>query len=178
MRFFRRQQAPAADQLATSRPPAPIDLTAAIETVLVKAVDSQMNLYERISRLTAENLQLALQAQQKSQKRVGGLIRSRGAARNRRGQLVQCRLCSNPAIPDPTPAEIVAHVNHRTPAKPSPADPPPADEPEFPYAVRDGAVHVDVPESAVETDAQGNEVVECAGCLNGQHQHGHGHQVH
>lgn len=174
MGFFRRQQPPAQNQQPTSTPPAPLDLTSAIETVLVKAVDSQMNLYERISRLTAENLQLALAAQQKSQKRLGGMLRSRGAARNRRGQLVQCRLCHNPAISDPTPAEIVAHVNHRAPAKPSPNDPPPVDEAEFPYHVdQDGAVHVDVPESAVQTDAQGNEVIECEGCANGQHHHAH-----
>ena len=175
MGLFRRQQPPASDQLLTSTRPAPLDLTAAIETVLVKAVDSQMNLYERISRLTTENLQLALQAQQKSQKRVGGLLRSRGAPRNKRGQLQSCRLCRDPSILDPTPAEILAHVNHRVPAKPAPDDPIPAEEPEYPYSVRDGAVHVNVPEGAVRTDAEGNEVIECEGCLNGQHGP---HQVH
>jgi hypothetical protein len=171
MGFFRRQQPPADSQLATSRTPAPIDLTSAIETVLVKAVDSQMNLYERISRLTTENLQLALAAQQKSQKRLGGIIRSRGASRNRRGQLVQCRLCSNPAISDPTPSEILAHVNHRVPRQPAPPDdPPPVDDGvEYPYAVRDGAVHVDVPAEHIQTDAQGNEVLECEGCAKGVH---------
>jgi hypothetical protein len=172
MGFFRRASTgPGPDQLPASTPPAaPLDLGHAIETVLVKAVESQMSLYERISRLTAENLQLALAAQAKSQKKLGGMLRARGAKRNSRGQMVQCRLCHNPAIADPTPAEILAHVNHRVPAKPhSPDDPPPADEPEYPYAVRDGAVHVDVPEAHVQTDSEGNEVLECAGCKAGVH---------
>ena len=129
-----------------------------------------MSLYERISRLTAENLQLALAAQQKSQKRLGGMLRSRGAARNKRGQLQSCRLCHNPAIADPTPAEILAHVNHRVPARPAPPDDPPSpEEPEYPYAVRDGAVHVNVPAEHLQTDAEGNEVLECEGCAKGVH---------
>jgi hypothetical protein len=156
--------------------PAPIDLNSLIETLLVKAVDSQVGLYERITRLTNENLQLALDRNRRSQKRIAGATRARAASRNGRGQMVQCRLCHNPAIFDPTPAEIIAHQSHRAPAPRPPDEPPEPDTPEFPYTVRDGAVHVDVPESAVQTDAQGNEVLECAGCAKGEP--GHVHQVH
>jgi len=169
MGLFRRSTSPATGQLPASTAPAPIDLTSAIESLFVKAAEAQAKLFESLTRMNAEMLQQAIGVQQKAQKRIGGMLRARTAKRAANGRMVQCRLCSNPAIADPTADEIMAHTSHRGGPRPGPDDPPREPEPEFPYAVRNGAVHVDVPESAVQTDAQGNEVIECASCAKGIH---------
>jgi hypothetical protein len=72
---------------------------------------------------------------------------------------VDCALCGNAAYPNPTPDMIRAHINHENPG--------------MNYRVEDGAVHVDADVATIQTDAEGNQVVECPDCAKGiDHSHG------
>jgi hypothetical protein len=117
MAWFRRaKEAPAPSQL-------PLDINAAIESLLVKGVENQGILFERINKIVADSLQVALDIQQKSRKRLGGELRAR-SARRERGRFVKnaCYLCRDPTFARPTAAMIRAHAEHGPDKE---AEPPP-----------------------------------------------------
>jgi hypothetical protein len=164
MPFFRRQRT-----TASSPPPAPaspattLDLGAALEIVLVKSVESQASVATQIGQLVTDNVRALSEMQQDSYKRAsrrrGGQIRA-GSAKRKSGKFARgCRLCDDAAVSDPTKEEIISHINHRNPS--------------LNYRLEGNAVHVDLPESEIETDSQGNQVVECPDCQSGKaHVHG------
>jgi hypothetical protein len=164
MPFFRRQRS------ADSSPPPPpavpatsLDLGTALQIVLVDSVKSQAETAKSIGQLVTDNVRALSEMQQDSYKRAtrrrGGQIRA-GSAKRKSGKFARgCRLCDDAATSDPTKEEIIAHINHRNPS--------------LNYRLEGNAVHVDVPESDVEIDAQGNQVVECPDCQSGKaHVHG------
>jgi hypothetical protein len=139
-------------------------LGSALELVLVKSVESQANTAAKIGQLVTDNVAALAAMQQNAYTRAsrkrGGKIRAGSAKRNGGGQFVKgCRLCSDPSTADPTREEIIAHINHRNPG--------------LNYRVEQGAVHMDVTQKEIQTDAQGNEVIECEECAAGvEHTHG------
>jgi hypothetical protein len=153
-------------QLPPSAPPAGIDLNTALETVLVKAMDSQTNMFERMQKLNIENAQLALDSIQRRRYSKGGVKRAATAARTRRGKFERdCRLCEDPMIADPSVAEIIAHSTHKIARRP------PA--PAVAVEEKNGVIYGHVDERDVDTDASGRQQVECGDCLQGiPHEHG------
>lgn len=157
----------------TSPPPAPIDLNTALETVLVKALDSQTAMFERMQKLNIENAQLALETLQRRRYSKGGTKRAYTARRKIGRFQRDCRLCQNPMIGDPSVAEIIEHSTHREPRN-EPVNLSERDRPPPRVAVeeRDGVIIGHVDERDVDRDAQGNEQVECGDCLQGiEHAH-------
>ena len=131
---------------------APIDLNTAMETVLIKAVEQQGAMFERINKLNIENATLAADLLTREGRRRSGKIRAGGARRRRGGQFNRnCRLCSHPMISDPTVAEIVAHSGHRVGA-------------DLQVTESNGAVSVHVPEA--DLDGPGGDRIEdsCPTC--------------
>ncbi len=123
----------------------------ALENFAVAAVNSQAqtlgavgNLIRDIAEAGASRAAAAL-----------GRRRAATARRDKRGRMIKnaCRLCENQLLPDPTVAEIEAHVNHRHNA---------------PGAValehRDGAIYAHIDEREVQTNAAGEQQVECPNC--------------
>jgi ribosomal protein L14 len=176
MALFRRNQ-PDTPPAPTSSQPAGIDLASALEIVLVKSVESQANMASKVGEVLTSQLVTLSEAFSTKFARKGGKARAAKAQRNPDGTYMRknqtaCRLCRDAAIPDPTAAEIIAHVNHRQ-ALPPPPPPVPEQLQVSDYRLENGAVQVDVGESHIQHDSAGNEVLECPDCAKGiPHQHG------
>jgi hypothetical protein len=158
----RRQPVPAPHQHVSRETSAPLDLNGALETVLVKAMDSQTSMFERMQRLNVENAELALNGLQRRKYQRGGNKRAATAGRLKGRFLRDCRLCVDPMIGDPTVAEIIEHSTHRSP-RAAPKN----------VAVEDKGnrfeAHVD--ERTVQMGFDGIEQVECEDCGKPGHVH-------
>jgi hypothetical protein len=140
-----------------------VDLASALEIVLVKSVESQGQLASKISEMVVNQLETMTTLFARRLGQRGGRARAAQAKRNKTGQFLKkgngCRLCANPGISNPTADEIRAHINH--------------EDPNINYRIEGGAVHMDVDETQIQTDSQGNQTVECAECAQGvEHSHG------
>jgi hypothetical protein len=112
--FFMGRKPPALPPITIQTPDSKVDLNSAMETVLVKSMEAQGTMLERINRLNAENATLAVDLLQKRSAVRAGKIRARTGKRDAKGRMqANCRLCANPMISDPTSAEIVNHSVHR-----------------------------------------------------------------
>lgn len=158
-------------------PPAPVDLNHALETVLVKAMDSQAGMMERMQKLNVENAQLAIEGVQRRRYSKGGSKRAATAGRGGSGKFLRdCRLCLDPMISDPTTAEIIEHSSHRLRRKRETERPEPAPRQlEIKYEDRGDHIEAQVPEGLVVTGQDGIEQVECPDCGPGGH-YGRPHQ--
>jgi hypothetical protein len=159
MSIFRRRPDPSGLPDA----PAPsLDLASALEIVLVKSVESQAQLASKISEMVVNQLETMTTVFARRLGQRGGRANAARAKRNKAGQFLRksgCRLCANPAVSNPTADEIRAHINH--------------EDPSINYRVEADGVHMNVDEAQIQTDAQGNQVVECAECAQGiEHSHG------
>lgn len=176
MGWFNRTPAPQPPN-AQNAPPAPsFDLGQALEIALVKSVESNGTMAAKLSELMVS--QFAAMAElfgtlgPRRRKDGNGKNATRGPGGKFTGSRPKgsaaCRLCRNPAISDPTALEITAHINHH--ATPAPAQ----DEQQVQaYRVEGNAVHIDIPETHVQTAPDGSEVVECPDCARGvPHAHG------
>lgn len=157
--FLKGQSVPPHEHQPAPTPPAPrVNLDNAVETVLVKSMEAQGNMFERMQRLNIENAELAMEAIQRNGFRRAGRKRANTAARTKTGTFRKnCRICDDPMVSDPTPAEIIAHSQHRTRSK----------RPEnFPVAVEDKGDHLEahVDERAIQVGPDGIEQIECPDC--------------
>ena len=156
---------------ASSAPPASVpdlgqssrlDINAAMETVLVRAVEGQASMFERIMKLNTENAAMAADMLVRDRNRRAGRTRAKGALRSRDGIFKRnCRLCQNPMISDPTVAEVVAHAGHRVGA-------------DHRVTESNGAVNLHVNESEVDGENKDRIEDSCPTC-GGQHPAGQGH---
>lgn len=146
-------------------PPAervPVDLNGALEVVLVKALDSQTTMFEKMQKLNVENATLAMEMLAKQNAKRAGKARAKTGLRKRDGRFDRnCRLCKDPMIHDPSVAEIVAHSAHRVGAHPK-------------ITEQDGAVQFHVNESEVDGDEKDRLEDDCPTC-GGKHLPGQGH---
>lgn len=153
MGIFRPRRLNAVQQFA-SVPPPQIDLNAAIETILVKGMNSQMELLSRINNLMVENVQLVASMQTRVARRTGGRIRSRTGTRGTDGQMkANCRLCKDPMLTDPTATEIVEHATHRPPTYLSP-----------PKRRAPKPARPEISETEIIRAPDGAEITECQDC--------------
>lgn len=158
MRLFRRASIPLQPTAPTYQA-APLDLNTAIETILVKSLDSQATLAGKIGELVTTQIGSLAQAQidlaHKMRSRRGGKTRASTGARASNGRFskgskTDCRLCRNPFHPTPTVEEVRAHATHDA-----------------------GPI---AHESEIQRTAAGEEVIECDECLKGTP--GHTHAIH
>lgn len=165
---LRSRGVPHVHQVPPAPPRVPVDLNTAIETVLVKAIDSQGNMMERMNRLNVENAQLAIDKLQQAGHRRGGAKRAAQARRTKRGVFApECILCEDPMARDITPAQIIAHSEHRARrARRSQEEMRQARESNGGIQITEtpDAVHARVDESLIQTAADGTEQIECADC--------------
>ncbi len=140
----------------------------ALEKFAVAAVESQAqtlgavgNLIRDIADAGAERAARAL-----------GKRRAKTARRAPNGRMMRnaCRLCDDPMLVDPSKDEIDEHMKHRHRRAQSA---PPRGSNEITYSERADSIVAEVPAHLVQTDAQGNEVVECSACASGQGDHDH-----
>lgn len=145
-----------------SADPSRVDLNGALETVLVKSMDSQGEMLSRINTLNVENAKLAVEMFQRRSNRRAGQKRADTGKRNGKGQLMRnCRLCQNAALPDPMLSEIVEHATHNGPAPKNVG-----------VRVDADAVRVAVDERQIQAHPDGSEVIECPECAAGfEHSH-------
>jgi hypothetical protein len=171
MGLFSRQ----APSSAPSAPSQQLDLATALEIVLVKSVESQATLAQKISDMVVGQLETMTTVFARRLGSRGGRANAlkNGGKRNHKGQFTQrrgaCRLCDNPAIADPTADEIRAHATHQYQ---------PAELPALPYRTEGNKLIADVNFEQVQTDAQGNQIIECEDCQSGKaHTHA-GNPIH
>lgn len=174
--LLRLSRQPAAPPSFPPMPPpsnAPLDLNAAMETILVKSMDSQAGMLERINKLNAENATLAVDLLTRRGAIRAGKARAAKGRRDSKGRMASnCRLCANPMIHDPTSAEIISHSVHRAGGN-------------LKITEEGKAVTVHLPESEVLTAPDGSQqieddCVECGGRLldaeqRAEHQKHHVH---
>jgi len=180
--------------LPPSNQPGPVDLNQALETILVKSVESQASLAGKISEMIAGSIGQLAQAQQEHIDRVrarrGGRKRAATGIRSSNGMFLPmvkgCRLCRNPGVHNPTPSEIIEHQKHELmpavdvsevpPARPR-TPPPPINSREVigpeRYFPELNADRYAVNETDIQTAPDGTDVVECPECSKGiPHEHG------
>ena len=143
----------------------PIDLNTALDIVLVKAMDSQAGMLERMQTLNVENARMAMEQLQLRRAKRGGFKRAATGQRRANGTYQkECRLCEDTSISDPTPAEIVLHSSHRRRRAHKPHT---ASSSDAQTASIDDAQSLDdghVDEQDVIDEPNGGQRVECGDC--------------
>lgn len=161
MSIFRRSNPP--ENLPALPQPTQLDVNAALEMVLVNSVKSAAETASAISTAVVGQLHALTEIQsaifaQRRRKAVAAKQPRGPRGRFDRKRQPACRLCENANISNPTRQEILDHVNHENPG--------------MNYRERDGAIVVDAHETAVQTDKDGNQVIECEDCASGK-EHSH-----
>jgi hypothetical protein len=136
--------------MPSAPPRAPIDLAAALETVLVKSVESQADLAVKIGNMIAGQMEAMTSVYARRLGARGGKKSAEHAKRNSNGTFKPrkggCRLCANPAVLDPQADEIKNHMQHV----------------QGYYEDPRGGIHVS--EKDFETTPGGDKVIECEEC--------------
>ena len=141
---------PQVQQLLASIPQAKaIDLDRALETALVKSVESAGASQEKTASILFGFMDRAADMAFRRSRSPGGRARAKTAKRQGGRFIRNCRLCKNPSLPNPTVEEIFEHAKH--------------DSEVLDVEVLNNRVVAHVNEDAVQ-EVNGEERIECDGC--------------